>query len=175
MADDLLMIDDRRSGQLDTVLGVSWRLATDRVMGGVSRGQLSSETVDNKACLRLTGDVRLDNNGGFIQAALDVEGTAAADAFGYDGILLGVHGNDQQYNLHLRTSDAWLPWQSWRATFYAPARWQTVKLPFTEFSGYRTRKKLDLKRLERIGIVAIGRAFSADLCIGELAFYRDMD
>lgn len=175
MADDVLMIDDRRTAQLDSTLGVSWRVATDRVMGGVSRGQLSSDIMDNKACLRLTGDVRLDNNGGFIQAALDVEDTVAADASGYHGILLSVYGNDQEYNLHLRTGDAWLPWQSYRATFSAPARWQTVRLPFTEFDGYRTWKDIDLKRLERIGIVAIGRAFFADLCIGELAFYRDVD
>jgi hypothetical protein len=53
------------------------------------------------------------------------------------------------------------------------ARWQTIRLPFTEFSGYRIGKKLDLTRLERIGLVAIGRAFTADLCIAKLALYRD--
>jgi len=73
----------------------------------------------------------------------------------------------------LRTDDVWLPWQSYRASFLAPARWQTVRLPFAEFSGYRIGKKLDLKGLERIGIVAIGRAFAADLCIAELALYRE--
>ena len=33
-------------------------------------------------------------------------------------------------------------------------------------------KKLDLEHLERIGLVAIGRAFSADLCIAEVRLYR---
>ena len=139
-------------------------------MGGLSSGELSLETIDNKACLRLRGDVRLENNGGFIQAALDVEGSDASDDH---GLLLKVYGNNQEYNLHLRTGDIWLTWQSYRASFKAPARWQTVRLPFAEFIGYRIGKKLDLKRLQRIGLVAFGRAFAADLCIGELALYRD--
>lgn len=173
MADDVLIIDDRRTAELESVHGSTWRVVTDGVMGGVSSGELSLDTIDNKACLRLRGDVRLENNGGFIQAELDVEGTEAADASDYHGLLLKVYGNNQEYNLHLRTGDVWLPWQSYRASFKAPARWQTLRLPFAEFNGYRIGKKLDLKRLERIGLVAIGRAFVADLCIGELAFYRD--
>ena len=173
MADEVLIIDDRRSGDLESALGGSWRMVTDGVMGGVSSGELFTDTIDGKACLRLRGDVRLENNGGFIQAALQVEDTGAADASDYHGLLLKVYGNNQEYNLHLRTADVWLPWQSYRASFEAPARWQTVRLPFTDFIGYRIGKKLDLKRLERIGLVAIGRAFSADLCVGELALYRD--
>ena len=175
MAEDVLIIDDRRTGDLESVAGGSWRMVTDGVMGGISSGELSLETINNKACLRLRGDVRLEYNGGFIQAALDVEDTEAADASDYHGLLLKVYGNDQEYNLHLRTGDVWLPWQSYRTSFRAPARWQTVRLPFAEFTGYRIGKKLDLKRLERIGLVAIGRAFAADLCIGELALYKDSD
>ena len=30
-------------------------------------------------------------------------------------MLLKVYGNNQGYNLHLRTGDVWLPWQSCRA------------------------------------------------------------
>jgi hypothetical protein len=173
MADEILIIDDRRSGDLESVVAGSWRMVTDGVMGGLSRGELSLDTVDGTACLRLRGEVSLENNGGFIQAALDVEGTGAADASDYQGLLLKVYGNNQDYNLHLRTGDVWLPWQSYRASFNAPAGWQTLRLPFAEFDGYRIGKELDLKRLQRIGLVAIGRAFSADLCIGELALYRD--
>lgn len=173
MADDVLVIDDRRSGELESVLGSTWRVVTDGVMGGVSSGGLSLDVIDNRACLRLRGDVRLENNGGFIQAVLDVEDTEAADASRYQGLLLEVYGNNQEYNLHLRTGDVWLPWQSYRASFHAPARWQRVRLPFTQFAGYRIGRKLDLRHLERIGLVAIGRAFAADLCIAELALYRD--
>ena len=106
MADDVLIIDDRRTGDLDSVLAGTWRMITDGVMGGVSSGELSLDTIDNKACLRLrTGDVWLENNGGFIQAALYVEDTEAADASDYHGLLLKVYGNNQEYNLHLRTGE----------------------------------------------------------------------
>ena len=171
MADDLLIIDDRRSGNLDSTLGTSWRMVTDGVMGGVSSGTLTLTTVDKRDCLRLQGNVRLENNGGFVQAALDIGKTAAADASAYTGIVIDVYGNDETYNLHLRTADLWLPWQSYRATFQAPASWQTVQLPFAEFSPYKTSKALDLTELERIGLLAIGRAFSADLCIGRVGLY----
>lgn len=173
MADDELIIDDRGTGDHRSALGTSWRLVTDSVMGGVSNGQLTLDTIDGKACLRLRGDVRLDNSGGFVQAALDVKGANALDASGYRGVLLEVYGNAEEYNVHLRTDDVWLPWQSWRASFKAPAGWHTVRLPFAEFTGYRIGSPLNPGRLERIGIVAIGRAFKADLCVARLALYRD--
>ena len=125
----------------------------------------------DRDCLRLQSDVRLENNGGFVQAALDIEDTAAADASAYTGIEMDIYGNDQAYNLHLRTDGLWLPWQSYRATFQAPSHWQTVQLPFAEFSPYKTRTALDLTGLKRIGVLAIGRAFKADVCIGRVAFY----
>jgi len=173
MADETLIIDDRSSGELESASGNSWRLITDVVMGGRSSGELTLATIDNKACLRLQGDVSLANRGGFIQAALDIGDTAAADASSYSGLFLEVYGNDQDYNVHLRTDDVWLPWQSYRASFRAPGRWQTLRLPFDQFTGYRIEKKLDLKHLERIGLVAIGHAFSADLCVAKIGLYRD--
>jgi len=102
--------------------------------------RLSLATIDNKACLRLQGDVSLANSGGFIQAALDIEATAAADASSYAGLSLEVYGNDQEYNVHLRIDGVWLPWQSYRASFRAPGRWQTVRLPFDQFTAYRIGK-----------------------------------
>ena len=82
-----------------------------------------------------------------------------------------VYGNNETYNLHLRTDDIQRPWQSYRASFNAPAHWHTVKLPFDSFTAYRIEKEMDIAHLKRIGIVAIGRAFTADLCIARLALY----
>ena len=173
MADDVLIIDDRRTGDYRSPLGNAWHLITDQVMGGISNGQLTLDTVDSRACLRLRGDVRLEHRGGFVQAALDIKDTPASDASNYQGILLEISGNDQTYNLHLRTDDVWLPWQAYRASFQAPAGWHIIQLPFTEFVGYRIGFPLDPEHLERIGLVAIGRAFEADLCLASLALYRD--
>ena len=170
-AEEMLLIDNRVNNDLRSDLGSHWRFIADSVMGGVSDGSLSPDSIEGRSCLRMRGTVRLDNNGGFIQAALDIGQTQASNASGYQGLLLDVYGNDNVYNLHLRTDDVWLPWQSYRASFQAPARWHSVKIPFEAFSGYRISKKLDITQLRRIGIVAIGREFTTDLCIGRLALY----
>jgi hypothetical protein len=172
MASDLLMIDDRGSGGGRSSLGTAWRLITDDVMGGVSRGRLTTETIAGRQCIRLQGEVRLENSGGFVQAVLDLKREGALDASDYTGVQLDVFGNGEAYNVHLRTDDVWLPWQAYRASFEAAPGWHTVRVPFADFDGYRIFSALDLKHLERIGIVAIGRAFAADLCLGSLALYR---
>lgn len=173
MADEPLLIQDYQDDGLVSALGAPWRLVTDGVMGGVSSGTLKKDTIEGKQCIRLRGDVSLQNNGGFIQAALDVDNTPAATASAYQGIMLEVYGNNKEYNLHLRTKDLWLPWQSYRASFVAPPKWQVIKLPFSTFARYRTWASLDLAQLKRIALVAIGHEFTADLCVGRLAFYRD--
>lgn len=173
MAEDTLMIDDRRSGGFNSNLNKSWRLITDSVMGGKSSGELSLASIDNRDCLRLRGDVSLANRGGFIQVALDLTDTAAADASSYTGLSLVVRGNGEEYNVHIRTDYVWLPWQSYRASFRSSRQWQTVRLPFDQFTGYRIGRKLDLENLERIGLVAIGRAFAADLCVAQVGLYRE--
>jgi hypothetical protein len=75
MADETLIIDDRRSNGFVSRLGNNWRVVTDAVMGWRSSGELSPASVENKPCLRLRGDVSLANSGGFIQAALDIRTT----------------------------------------------------------------------------------------------------
>ena len=172
MAEERLVIDEPGIPGSGAGNGGAWQLVTDGVMGGVSSGTLTRETVAGRPCLRLRGDVRLENNGGFVQAALDLSGTPASDASEYAGVLLEVYGNGERYNLHLRTRDVRLPWQSYRASFEAPPRWQTLRLPFAQFSAHRIDAALDLRRLERAGIVAIGRKFTSDLCIASLALYR---
>ena len=85
---------------------------------------------------------------------------------------LQVLGNGERYNVHLRSSDLWLPWQSYRAEFVATGQWTTVRLPFSEFAPYKTGSPLRPGRLKRIGIVAIGRDFDAEVCVTGLAWYR---
>lgn len=173
MADERMIIDDRKNSDLESAIGTHWRLVTDGVMGGISTGRLQADSVNGKACLRLRGSVRLENNGGFIQAALDVDQTPGGDASTFQGVLIEVLGNNAEYNLHLRTDDVWLPWQSYRSSFHATPGWQTIKLPFAGFGGYRISRTLDTGQLKRIGIVAIGKAFAADLCVARLEYYRE--
>lgn len=172
-AETVRIIDDRSSAGYAAGEGPDWRLVTDNVMGGVSNGQLTAEERGGRPCLRLSGEVRTENNGGFIQAALDLASTRQRDASDYDGVVIDVYGNGEVYNLHLRQDGLWLPWQAFRATFPAPPEWQTRYLPFSEFRPYSTSARLKPDRLKRIGLVAIGRAFSADICLGRIGYYRE--
>ena len=148
-----------------------WRLLTDQVMGGISAGTLVCETVAGRAAIRMRGDVSLANNGGFIQMALDLSPDGAVvDASRWSGVELDVFGDGQEYNVHLRTDALTRPWQSYRQTFTAPAEWRMVRLPFDAFIAHRTDTPLDVRRLRRIGVVAIGHAVSVDLAVGGLRF-----
>jgi hypothetical protein len=168
-----LMIDDRSSGDLHASIGTDWRVVTDTVMGGVSSGSLVPTEVAGWPCLRLSGDVSLENNGGFLQASLDLSPAGTLDARGFHGVELDVYGNRERYNLHLRTLDTGIVWQSYRASFVAEPCWRTVRLPFSEFRPYRIDQPLDLQTLRRLGVVAIGRTMQADLCISRIVLYRE--
>jgi hypothetical protein len=151
--------------------GAAWELIADRVMGGVSRGTMRREVVLGREAIRMQGDVRLENNGGFIQIALDLAPDGASiDARGWSGIEIDVVGNGESYNLHLRTADVVRPWQSYRQGFVAAPEWHRVRLPFADFEPHRLDAPLDLGSLRRIGIVAIGRAFRADIAVGGIRF-----
>jgi hypothetical protein len=168
-----MLIDDFTDEGLVSNLGTRWRGASDRVMGGVSEASVSHGVIEGRPCLRLTGDVRLENDGGFIQAALDLTRSGQTiDASGYTGLRITVRGNGEKYLVHLRTPDNVRPWESYRAHFTARSNWEKIDLPFEAFAPYRLEVRLDTTRLRRIGLVAIGRAFHADLAVSELAFYR---
>lgn len=166
-----LIIDDRASGNLGSSLGTQWRLVTDQVMGGVSKGDLTQDSYKGRNCLRMRGDVSTDNNGGFVQIALDFAEDKPFDASAYAGVELSVSGNDEHYNVHIRTTDLWLPWQSYRFSFKATPEWQTIRIPFVNLEAYRTTITFHKDKLKRIGLVGIGRAFKADLCVGLIKFY----
>ncbi|MDJ0942799.1 MAG: CIA30 family protein [Kiloniellales bacterium] len=168
-----MLIDDFAASDLTSKLGTRWRAVSDRVMGGISEAAVGRDRIDGRACLRLTGEVRLENDGGFVRASLDLaSGDGALDASGYSGLRLLVRGNGERYSLHLRTPDNRRPWQSYRAEFTAGPTWETVDLPFASFAPHRLETPLDVARLRRIGLVAIGRAFHADLAVAEIGFYR---
>ena len=153
-------------------LSLQWRLVTDAVMGGVSRGTISREIVDGREAIRMRGEVSTENNGGFLQITLDLAPEAGSfDAGGFTGFEIDVLGNHESYGAHLRTTDITRPQQSYRQSFVTTPDWQTLQLPFVQFMPHRIDVPLDVRRLRRIGLVAIGREFAADLAVARLAFY----
>lgn len=174
MADLVLFaLNEHSTDEILAENGEQWRLFTDRVMGGVSSGQLGPDEVAGRACLRMRGNVNLENNGGFVQMALNLGDSLPQQLTRFGGLSLDVYGNAESYNVHLRTEQMRLPWQSYRAGFVAKPTWQTIQLPFAEFEPYRTSEILDVSRLHRLGLVAIGRAFAADLCVARVSFYEE--
>jgi len=167
-----MIIDNFKDTKLISSLGTAWRGVSDQVMGGISEPSVIHAVLKDRPCLKLSGDVRLENNGGFIQAALDLSPTDQPfDATDYTGVRLVVCGNGESYSVHLRTPDNTKSWQSYRAHFTAGPDWETVDLPFANFTPHRLETPLDITQLRRIGLVAIGRAFHADVAFAELSFY----
>jgi hypothetical protein len=168
-----MIIDDFFRTDLVSATGTRWRAVTDKVMGGVSNASLEYRVVEGRSHLHMAGDVRLENNGGFVQAALDLAlNGGTLDASEFIGVKLVVRSNGEQYAIHLRTPDNVHPWQSYRAQFIVAGDWTTIDLPFVAFVPHRLETPLDITRLRRIGLVAIGRAFRADLAIADLRFYN---
>ena len=172
-----LIIDDRTSGNLISNLGSKWQLVTDNVMGGLSTAKLTLDNIKDKNCLRMQGDVSTENNGGFVQIALPLSDNKSDDrpfdASAYKGLEIDVLGNNESYNIHFRTDNLWFPWQSYRFSFKATPEWQTYRLPFSKLEPYKTTKEFSQEKIMRIGLVAIGREFQANLCVASIKFYTE--
>jgi len=145
-----------------------WEYVADTVMGGVSTGHITHAQVQGRVATRLTGQVSLDNNGGFVQMAFDLQ----QDASDWTGVEIDVIGNGEVYELRARTDQLTRPWQSFRAEFTAPQEWTAVRIPFGDLTPRKTDATFDPAQLRRLGIVAIGREFAADIAVSGLRFYR---
>lgn len=155
----------------DMDLNPDWEFVADTVMGGVSTGEVTQETVDRRTATRLTGQVSLDNDGGFIQMAADLPDDASPGDF--DGLRLSLRGNGAVYELRLRTTTLTRPWQSFRAEVTAPDTWTTLYLTWSDFTPHRTDAAFDASELRRIGILAVGREMAADVAVSDLALYHE--
>lgn len=156
-------------------LTTKWEYVDDKVMGGVSDGRLHQEMYHGRMATVLRGSVSLDNNGGFIQIAFDLcRDGAEFDVSGWDGLEFEICGNNEPYDIRFRTKQLTRPWQSFRSDFVAPPRWRTLKVPFNELEAHRTDARFDPARLRRIGILAIGREFRADVAIAAVRLYRSV-
>jgi hypothetical protein len=150
-----------------------WDYVADGVMGGVSQGGLRQEVFRGRKAAVLRGDVSLANNGGFVQIAFDLRADGTVfDASGWDGIALDVCGDGERYDIRLRTAQLTRPWQSFRTEFVAGPEWQTVRIPFETVISHRTDAVFDPAQLRRIGILAIGREFRAEVAVAGVRLFQ---
>ena len=149
-----------------------WVFFTDRVMGGVSSGKLEIGSEDGSNFYRMTGNVSTANNGGFIQFQADLSNISNTEEV-FNGIKIKVRGNNENYQIFIRTNLTVLPWQYYSSEFYASNQWKEIKLPFSSFkrSNFYQPKNINNTDIRTLGIVAYGKDYSADLNVGLIEFY----
>lgn len=164
---------------------MEWQMISDQVMGGTSQGQVLRKDESGSTCDCLTGNVSLKNNGGFIQMQVDLEniikpqkqpkksGMLTHDFADYDGVFIEVLGSQHAYNLHFKSSQLWLPWQSFRKEINVSKQWQRLFIPFSEFKGYKTFSKFNPSKATSFAVLAIGEAFEAKVCVRRFGVYRN--
>ena len=130
-----------------------WQTVLDGVMGGLSSGRIAA---GEGGTLRFTGELSLENNGGFSQIRTAVpEGTFA----GTKGLLLRVKGDGRTYQCDIRSSRLRLMAGGYQSRFETKAgEWTEVEIPFDQCVansfGQRIRNAppLDPASIESVGI-----------------------
>ena len=153
--------------------GKYWQYVSDRVMGGVSDGQVTLEQEGGMYYARLTGNVSTKNNGGFIQLRSGVSfSNSEKDGKNLKGVRLNVRGNGETYYIHIRTNESWSPSDYYSTTFIADSEWKMIDLPFNKFERrWSNDSSLDAKKIRSFGIVAYGRDYISDVSVSTIEFY----
>ena len=130
--------------------GDRWRAVNDGVMGGVSQG--SFQVAEGTG--RFSGDISLENNGGFSSVRRESEDFAFSGA---RAIALRVRGDGRRYQLRLKADDTNNS-LSYRAFFDTRAgEWLTVEIPLSSFEPvFRGRVVADAPLISPAEIQQIG-------------------
>lgn len=130
-----------------------WQTVLDGVMGGLSTGRIAA---GEGGTLRFSGELSLENNGGFSQIRTAVpEGTFS----GATGLLLRVKGDGRSYQCDIRSSRLRMMAGGYQRVFTTKAgEWIEVEIPFDECVANRFGQRvpnapaLDPASIESVGI-----------------------
>ncbi len=129
-----------------------WRVVVDGVMGGLSSGRVEQRA----SGLRFSGDLRLENNGGFSQIRAPIERGALEGA---DGLEIEVRGDGRTYIFDARVANRRMNASSYQQTFdTAEDAWITVRLPFADFRFHAFGRRvpgvgaMDAAMIESLGV-----------------------
>ncbi|KAH7278558.1 hypothetical protein KP509_38G046400 [Ceratopteris richardii] len=144
-------------------LGPAWGALDDVVMGGVSESSLQIDLKggeDGSPVGVFKGFVSTDNNGGF--ASVRTKNFELPENLSaYEGLELRIKGDGHRYKMIIRTS------KDWDALGYAFSfdtvkdQWQSVKLPFSEFSPtFRARTVSNAEAINTSNILSLQLMYS---------------
>lgn len=146
-----------------------WHMVSDQVMGGVSQGQMQL----TEQGVNLQGQVSLENNGGFLQIQWPIDDMLdqldMQNAQGFF-IELCAHQNET-LELLIKSSQLWMPWQSYRSAVEVTTEWQTVYVPFSAFAPYRTQTRLRPQAMTKFSVLAGGHARQVNFTIRQFGLY----
>ena len=136
---------------VDASAAKHWLVVNDNVMGGVSNGE-ASRTEDS--CLRFSGSISLENNGGFASIRSQPTDFGLGD---YHGIRIRVMGDGRTYQFRLRTGRN-LDGIAFRQEFETiDNEWVEAELPFASFlPTFRGRILTDVEPLDPADIRQLG-------------------
>ena len=152
--DDRPVFDFRQAPGAE-VLIAEWFSVDDRVMGGVS----SSRVLASADGLVFTGDLSLEQNGGFASIRTRPRDYGLA---GTQALVLRVRGDGKTYKLGIRTDEAFDGVQ-YQAQFHTrTAAWEDIRLPLARFEPrFRGRPvpapPLDPARIRTFGLLIADR------------------
>jgi len=144
-----------------------WRIVNDGVMGGKST---SSITVDENGRGLFSGDVSLENNGGFASVRYE---SGLEDIRRYNSLKLKIKGDGKTYQLRVKGSKG--DYHQYSYSVETTGEWQTISVHFDKLQPIFRGKLLDIpvfdgKEMHEVGfLIANGVAESFALRIDEIS------
>jgi hypothetical protein len=104
-----------------------WSVVNDVVMGGISTSKIS---FSGNNALMFSGNVSLENNGGFASIQCNVDDFNFSD---YEGFLIKIKGDGKTYSLSFRQTEYFTGYNYTHKFQTQKDNWQLIGLPFSEF------------------------------------------
>ena len=111
----------------DSNVRSKWNITNDDVMGGVSTSKVS---VSENNILIFSGEVSLENNGGFASLRSPIDDY---DFNSYKGFIIRLKGDGKIYSLSFRQTKSFTGLNYSHKFQTEKDTWQVIKLPFDEF------------------------------------------